>query len=305
MRVLRRRARRRRGVEIGAFSLPDLPGLTTLVDDHLPRAFPGWSAGPTLLNETLARPIGRLPLSEYERLQNGCLLCARVEERVVGAMYLCRVPPRADPHGETPPGTAHLAWIFFYPGQPEVGELLLRRALIRAGAWRCHRVRAWELGLAGLTSLGVGGLSASWPHLEAPLRNAGFRATRETVLWTGEPADAPPPAGITVRVETTARGWHARAFAGAEPVGECRGVPVSSYCAHAAAANITLIEGLMVEARWRQRGIGTALVGAIGQAAGEAGRLMAAALPAGDLAASRLARRLAWSITDRLRAYER
>ncbi|MBI3945210.1 MAG: GNAT family N-acetyltransferase [Armatimonadetes bacterium] len=323
MRVLRRRARRTRSVEVGAYSAPDLPGLASLVDRHLRGAFPQWTAGPALLARVLARPVDRIPSGESARPTSQCVLCARERGRVVGAVQLCRVPPRRSEfrvpsstlnvelgtlNSELNPGTAHLAWIFFEPDHPEAGELLVRRAVIRAGAWRCRNMVAWELGLGGLTAMGAPGLSSAWPHLEPPLLRHGFRAAREWALWTSDspvPCLSPPP-GVSVRVEEHERGWRARALMGDASIGECRARAAASCCEHPLAAGAALIEWVEVSEPHRRRGVGAALVSAAAGAAAAGGcRLLAAALPAGDLAASHLARRLGLQLTDRLRVYTR
>jgi GNAT superfamily N-acetyltransferase len=241
-----------------------LPQLVELANRQISAIPPFWQFSPELAAEIF---FADLPItsSHYEDFlpndYHADTLCVNENGRLLAAAQLLTpTRPRL-------PGPAAIApfgqinWIVARAGEnPAATELLLDEIAHLARAAGCEKMGFARCGLGA----GWPGVCADWQEIVAALRARGFRQTARTVILSGSSEvpdlgsiDRRGPFGVVRMPDETCGEWRIRAYAKDFLAGECEAwVIPQRFSALPASRSWITVEWLVVDPRFRQRGLG-------------------------------------------------
>lgn len=191
---------RRPFVRVQPFEPAYLPGLRTLVNNHLQAVVPGWALTDGTLSARLSRNPGEFVTDPWVA-ERATMLVAEGWE-VLATAHLLRYGD-GEEVGRHFRGVGEIAWLLCVPGYPEAASTVLR------GAWEtlsCWGVQREEICSGGLPVPAFGGVADCWPTVAEALMAAGYRPRPEhrealyggTLAGVAEPG-VPPLRGLELR----------------------------------------------------------------------------------------------------------
>ncbi|MGH2560705.1 MAG: GNAT family N-acetyltransferase [Thermomicrobiales bacterium] len=251
-------------VRVQSFDSNCLPQLTLLVNLHLGAVMPGWG----LTEPFLARLLER---DDFEPITDPWVaeratLCAIDRRRIVAATHLLRYGD--DPTvGSDYRGAGEIGWLVAFPECGDAAAAVLSAARERMASWLVTRELGWGSGF----SVGpLWGVPENWPHIAAVLLAAGYApdpSHHGEALYggwlDGIPAPAEPPvAGLTVQRVVGPYETRLSALLDGQEIGRC---DVQSDLSRSgmlpALRGWGWLTDLRIEEPWRNRGVGSCLVG--------------------------------------------
>ncbi len=280
-----------------------------LINRHLSAIVPGWALPEAFIASNLQRNPRENIIDPWVRER--ITLCACQRQYVVAAAHLLRYGngPEVNPHYQN---VGDLAWFLAWPDANEAATALLASARRQFAAWEVTREYAWDTGLPVGPFVGVPDV---WPHIASTLEKAGYHPRLgkegEEIVYGG-PLDAafaqasPPIAGLSLwRTMGTIDGARFVAKVDGKEVGVCEcETDLTQGGTLPALQGWGELSELEINEVWRNRGIGTWLVGqAVAWHQLGGGQRMILAVTAEDEAAGagRFYQRLGWHVLVRER----
>jgi GNAT superfamily N-acetyltransferase len=261
-------------IAIGPVEADELPAVRALVNAHVEAVIPGWGLPDGYLRDHLRRNPEQPIIDPWVRERR--TLCALERGQLTAAAHLLRYGDGPEV-GADYQNAGDLGWFFFWPGQAEAGEALLRAAHEQMRAWGVARCYAWD---AGMPLPLLGGVPDAWPHIGGMFEAAGFRHNPERLEaiyggWLSAPRDwrasgvpgmlevppAPPLPGLSIERTMGRLQTRFAALAGGQAVGHCEcAADLTGGGALPALRGWAELGELYVDEDWRNRGVGAWLV---------------------------------------------